>query len=398
MPMPLPVNMALMAETSVLCADATLGVGRWGDGGGKWSSPRGWDPLVEALNCAFMNKDVTPEWCEDILNGEYNTVFKPNLRIHDVLDMPPLPDGVTYADVVIRVTRPDGGKNANDEDFYRYKRLKNATRELFFTVHGSINGYAPQIYAAILFPAVTVQRSAGSRQLYGTVYILNRAVMDLNAVIDSKVKLLSTRVANPSVHTKKVREVGATLAVKVFPVVFRQSKLGVLNFDVKPGNLVFMKGAVPCSIDFDSAMFSIMPPAIDGDWEAHLLMNLLLLTAHVRCFRPPALADGWVEALRPLILQLLVHSRGHAWLQVATPKPRDFAELLRDTHDAATARFEMMIHAYFVQPTSKSGHKTPFRVDTGRNAPRMLHQVARFALHGSIGRDDSELQAILAGA
>lgn len=392
--MPNVIDLGMMAETAVLCADFEGGIGVWGEGGGDWANPGGWTALIEELNRQFLSK-CTPSWCGELVNGEYNAVFKPDSTVREWLCLPNLGDGVAYDDVVIRLTRPDGGSTSKDDDFYRYKRLRNLTRELYYTMHGAVNGYGPRVYAAVLFPAVVQQSKHGPQQLYGTMYIMHRAGTDLSTVIEDRTDDLFHLRVNPPVHAEQMRKAGRTLAAVVFPVVFRQSKLGCLNFDTKPANLVFAEGAAPYSIDFDAAMFSIMPSMFADRWEGHLLMNLLLISSHVRCFHHPSIVEGWVECVRPLMLELLVHSRGAEWLHTAKAADRGFREIHRDTPGAATERLEMMVSAYFINPTSTRGRTAPFRADTRPCATPLVHQLARYCLHGTVRLADQALDSAL---
>lgn len=394
--MPDMATMGTMAESSTFYANPTTGLGAWGDGvDNGWSHPSGWTGLVETLNRQFISRDK-PDWCDDVLNGEYNVVFKPNSLAGDRLRLPPLPEGVRAEDVVLRMTRPDVGKTDSGSDFYRYKRHRNIARELYYTAHAAVNGYGPVVHAAVLFPSVVVEGLRGKRQLYGSLYVMSRATADLNTLINQRSDAIRKTTNNPQLLAEHMKKTGQRVAAAIFPAIFRQSKLGCLNFDTKPANLVFVN-RTPLSIDFDAAMFSIVPPGNDG-WEGHLLMNLLLLTAHVRTFRHPAFADGWASCVRNLLIELLVRARGREWLQNAQAVTTDFREIHRDTPDAATTRLEMMASAYFVDPPSIKGHTTVFRPSADRNPPPLVHQLARFGLHGSVRRNDAPLESALGDA
>ena len=131
-------------------------------------------------------------------------------------------------------------------------------------------------------------------------------------------------------------------------------------------------------------------------WEGHLLMNLVLLSAHVRCYRHPALAEGWASAIRNLVIELCVHSRGETWLYAArADSKRKFKELV--IQDAQTQRkcFEMITSCYFENP--KGAVVTPFKSKAGKAAPPLIHQMVRFCLHGSIERVDGPLDRALGG-
>jgi hypothetical protein len=403
------VDAAPMPSLSVLCCalQCTVvyadkhGLSAWGDSGDAWSHPSGWLGLVERFNQIYRMPGSEPDWCDEVMQGEYNVVFVPKSTHSDPVSyLPPIVDRegnhVPLANVVFRVTRPDSdAMEKGPGRFHRYKSLQNLQREVHFTLHGAANGFAPQCYAVVLFPALNVKNSKGEDvQLYGTIYVMRRAQLDLGTLLDDHAEQTRSRVDPHSMeYVEALRKAGRRVAAKMMPVVFRQSRLGVLSFDSKPGNYVFADGAEPQAIDFDSAMYAVVNQGPQY-WEAHLLLNLTLLTAHVRCYRHPAIADGWASAVRDLMIELCSHSRGERWLHQARVEPnRKFKEML--VGDAETKRkcFEMVSNAYFVQPRSQV--VTRFPAKTGQNAAPLLHQLVRFCLHGSIKRTDGQIDRAL---
>jgi hypothetical protein len=367
------------ATTSVFYAD-TVGVGVWGAGAKAFCKPSGWSPLIERLNgICLASKDAYA-----YVHGEYNAVFRPDecdASVRAVL--PQLLDSsgaaVMPSEVVLRVTRPQIGVTATHAPFYRYRKLDRAVREMYYTLHGAVNGFAPACIAAVLFPAL--QLEDGTR-LYGALYVLRRAQFDMNSSIDEQARKTEKRHgANQRQYDEAMRAAGRRLALCVLPVVCRQSKLGALSFDAKPGNYVFVN-VTPQAIDFDACMYTL-PFLANGaelprtwGWHAALLMNLLFITAHVRCFHTTSVADGWVSALRTLIVDLCRHARDARWLLDARPRKRRYEEIVADDDDAQRRRFEMMVHLYFVAPQRPTG----FRPAMGARTRCLLHQLVLFCI------------------
>lgn len=397
--MPSIGTLSCALQTSVVYADS-MGISAWGDDAGVWAHPSGWMRLVEYFNQVYRHPGTEPSWCDEVVNGEYNAVFvgKKDARMLSTYGLPPLRDrngsDVGLGDVVFRVTRPDTDYTEKGSKYYRYKRLENLQREVYFTLHGAVNGFAPECYAALLFPAMTVQSKTGPVQLYGTLYVMRRAQIDLGNLLDDHADSTGSRVDPHSMqYVESLRRSGRRVAVKMLPVLYRQSRLGVLSFDAKPGNYVFGTDSKPYAIDFDSAMYSVATGSYRY-WEANLLMNLTLLTAHVRCYRHPALADGWASAVRELMIELCTHSRGEVWLQQArADTDRKFKEMTIKDPETQRLCLEMVATAYFVKP--RGTVVTPFKAVTGKQASPLMHQLVRYCLHGSIKRVDGPVDRAL---
>ena len=238
-------------------------------------------------------------------------VFFPEPGVEPELPLPPLVDGTgrTLApdEVVFRLTRPDAATQHNGDSFYRYKTLAAMRREFYYTLHGAANDFAPPCLAAVLYPAVVITYSDGTQDtLYGALYVLHKASKDLVSLIDDETKRLRTlhagRTQSPA-YAEALRRSGRKAALWLLPVLARQARLGALSFDAKPANYVFGADGKPYAIDFDAAMYSVSDDT-RPQWHAALLMLIGLLTAHVRLFVAPALADGWATALRPLVIEL----------------------------------------------------------------------------------------------
>lgn len=390
-----------LATMRVFCADTPSGVGMWGDGAGDWAKPEGWRNLIENLNQSYT---INGECDDSIVMGEYNAVFLCQLKRH-CTRIPeffyPSGEKVSEDGVVFRVTRPDAQTETDDGTVrYRYKTLCDQAHELYYSLQGAAQGYAIPVFAAMLFQGPRVRRNGKTIQLYGSLYVLKKAPTNLNTVFDNTIKHLkiNRKLAMGTAEMDcAIQKCSRRLALRVLPVLVKQSRLGGLNFDCKPANTLFEGNATVYMADFDAAMFSIIRDD-DSMWQAHLLMALLLLSTHIRVYHSKPVADGWAAALRPLLLDLVVKSRGAKWLHDARVTHCDFLPSCVKTPAEATLRLEMMISAYFLdEDRSRYFRAKPqFRAD---NTP-LVHQMLRFVLHGdgsgaSAMASDSELEFAL---
>lgn len=399
-PMPSMDTLSCALQTTVIYADKD-GLSAWGDASGEWAHPSGWMKLIEMVNQIYRVPGSEPDWCAEVSNGEYNVVlFGDGTFKGEAPHLPPIADRngtpVPLGDIVYRVTRPDSDElDSGKGRFHRYKRLENLTKEVYYTLHGAVNGIAPECYAALLYPAVVMNTKSGPVQLYGSLYVMRRAKIDLGTLLDDHADKTADKIDVQSMqYVDALRRSGRRVAVRLMPLLFRQSRLGVLSFDAKPGNYVFGTDSKPYAIDFDAAMYSLQPTPGQFYWEANMLMNLTLLTAHVRCYRHPALADGWASAVRELMIELCTHSRGERWLYTARADSlRKFKELNMADPEARPKVLEMVATAYFVNSRTKA--VTPFRVMGGTGAAPLMHQLVRYCLHGSIRRSDGAVDRAL---
>ena len=398
--MPSIETLACALQTSVAFADKR-GISSWGDESGRWAHPSGWMKLIEQLNQVYRVPGSEPDWCQEVVNGESNGVlFGNSAHTADVPTLPPLRDrggnSLAVGDVIFRLTRPDSDDlESGKGKFYRYKRLENLTQEIYYTLHGAVNGLAPECFAALLYPALILQTKQGPVQLYGSLYVMRRAKLDLGTLLDGYADNAKKHL-DPSgmQYVDALRKSGRRVAVKLLPLIFRQSRLGVLSFDAKPGNYVLGSDAQPYAIDFDAAMYSLLPSSESYYWEANMLMNLTLLTAHVRCYRHPSLADGWASAIRELMIELCTHARGERWLYLArADSARKFKELSMYDPDSRSKVLEMVTHVYFVNPHGNT--TTKFNMVRGNTAAPLIHQLVRYCLHGSFKHTDASLDRAL---
>lgn len=340
-----------------------------------------------------------------MMAGEYNFVVFPNENADRNIKLPNLVDGVgntvSPKDVVIRVTRPDASKQPNGGIWHRYKPLDQCISELSYCLHGAVHGYAPEVYAAVVFPAVVGDVTDSTtmkhcrQQLYGILLVMRRAQADVNTLMAQRTREIlvdfDTRDGVSSTEcTLELQSSGRKVAFKILETIVRQSKLGVLSFDAKPANYVFGYDAKVKAVDFDSAMYTLVDTSTTT-WLSCLLMNLLLVTAHVRCYRNSRMADGWTGALRCLLLDLCKHARGATWLFSARLRTCDYREIHSNTLEAATERFEIFSSIYFA--SASKGVVTAFDGDFSPTAPPLVYQLLRFGLHAASTKPDRELDA-----
>jgi hypothetical protein len=202
-----------------------------------------------------------------------------------------MPAGFPETGAVLRLTRPDSGGG------FRYRDLREVEVEMENALAAHANGVGVPIYAAACYQGPRVRRTLQ----YGMVCAMARGV-DLNQDLDGA----CTRTA------------GAEAAVACADLLYRLSRWGVAFLDVKPGQIIVLRrgatGGKPDYrlTDFDPDFFM----RAHADWRALLLLNLALLAAHVRCRRPSAARQGFLDAAGPLLKQLVRtrSSYDSAWL------------------------------------------------------------------------------------
>lgn len=360
---------------------------------GDCSDSAQWLALIEALN-AVRTEGAGMSW-RCFAGGEYNRVFFPDRcwseeahREFPDRDTPLLPTildpstGAVVApnDVVVRVTRPDRSVCSDGEGvFHRFKDERDVQREVRVVLHGDENGFAPRCYYAIGFRAdvvrgcdvVAADRTNQKKPLYGLILVLHRGDQTVSSWMMK---------ANPALPYT------TSLVNSAIWTVIAQARTGVLNFDIKPDNLVWMNGRAK-SIDFDPAMYFVEAPST---WRSNLVVNLLLLGCHVRNFHPSGIADAWARQVRGLLLALYDAIDCDDWVYTATLKPRAFrggcCSKMGGTE--ARARFEMMAHSYFTRSIYCSGRTNCF--DEERNLG-LVEVLSRYVLHGDATRYDADI-------
>lgn len=246
----------------------------------EWYGFAPWQQMAGKISCAAEKNDKISLQSDGGLglnmlgSGTFNAVFefsKPS----------PLPDWIPK-DCAIRVTRPD--KNSNKE--HKYQTISMVSKEAHNALFSAQNGFGVPIYAVSGFHGVR----SGRTLRYGTVYALQKADCDLYRALERA----------PDFDT------GARIAVDITELVFRASRCGVAFYDIKPGNILRAKDSEGNPsfklCDFDSAFFQIVP---DVDWRTLMLINLALLSAHVRNGMFGEVGAGWATAVKAVLRDLL---------------------------------------------------------------------------------------------
>lgn len=388
--MPPREDIQMSASCCVLCSNVEEGVCFWGNDMGKFACPYAWRPLMRWIEERYMralSKGCHDEIDDDVVqikHGEYNlvaTIKQPDRLLAEGVELPPL----DYERVVVRLTRPDGAKRVSSAYgsymLMRYKRCAIMQRELYFQLHASCNGVGLRCEAAFLYPG-TLAHDDGT-QLYGGVYVLQKAYKDMNKLIEEHTDRLDA-LPSPSQRVAEQRLAGQRLAARAVQLIHHASALGLVAADVKPGNIVFDESGTPFFIDFDGCMNSIIQSG--PSYAPHVLHNLSLLTAHVRGFREPTLAEGWATSVEPLMLDLVAASRGCKWIGDAKPGNKPYAELPNDLEQTCSRRVEFVTTSYFLRSKMAA-----FKFIVGANAPPLIVQLVRFGLFGVTGSTDRDV-------
>jgi hypothetical protein len=250
----------------------------------RWRSADSWKNVASSLHCTSVGKDRIKLQDDNGLgltmvgSGTFNVVFRQAVGAPAV-DLPV----VHMKNVVLRLTRPDRDKNGQT----RYQEEYYASKELHTSLFASANGVGVRVLAASIYEGIREARS----MKFGTFLVLEQAKGDLHRTL--------TRVG-----VKEAK--AAEWAVATVNLLCKASLLGMVLFDIKPGNiLVFHDGRVRLT-DFDSAFCLIKPKE---DWRALVLINVLLLSCHVRNIAIPEVCRGWQHAVRPMLQQMLQQRR-----------------------------------------------------------------------------------------
>lgn len=400
MPMPEQDTVQTLSTMRILCADSTHGIGLWGERERRWCKPSGWASIVEELNHAYTDCGAHDK---NIVTGEYNAVFIDcvqkycsDLPSFETADGTPVP----LSELVFRITRPDVEHDADSNEStvrHRYKTLQEQSDEMYYSLHGAANGYAIPCLAAMTFAGPKVRRKGKTMQLYGSLYVLKKAPVNLNNVLEDHSKhLVKTKgySVGSEQHDTALVKGARRVALRVLPVLVKSAMLGGIYFDCKPSNTLFVEGANVYISDFDAAMYTIMRSE-DTSWEAHLFMSLLLLLTHIRCYQPTGVAEGWAIAMRPLMLDLCVSARSAQWLFSARILECKFTPSHVSTTEQAKSRLEMMVSAYFCDRSRWQYFKCVPRFSTHSAAPGLVKQMLKFVLAGSaVSRDVDVLRAL----
>ena len=211
---------------------------------------------------------------EEVASGELNSVVKYSATAFagETRQALGIPQGVPFA---VRVARDGISTGVGCEFMPRAV----AVQELSIAAFAAVNGVGVPMYAACVHP----ERVAlgGQNALVGATMIMALADEDAGAAFD---------------------------ADGVIALLQRASQLGLLLFDVKPGNVLRIRpeGSAVHEYklaDFDTAYSAVCTNEDVEDWRAFMLMHLLLFAAHVANSFPirSGMARAWLVAMRKTI-------------------------------------------------------------------------------------------------
>jgi hypothetical protein len=294
-----------------------------------WMRTRPWADLISKIHIKETNGIVG----DVMLSGGLNAVKIGCGSFNLVVSVEPgqLPDFLGErrgAEVALRFTRPD--KDRSNE--LRYQSFDISRDEIANAVFASQNEIGVRLHSVCAFSAPRMARSIR----YATVMAMDRAASDMR----SQLCKYSTELQ------------GSAMARSVTTLLFRASRCGVAFFDIKPGNILCFKQAsrtVYRLTDYGPAGFVVTQ---NRDWRSLLLLNLALLSVHVRNFDLTPAAIGFLKAVAPLLKQLLRRREDYdsRWL-FAIRSVRTLFEPPRDASDFQLQRLlTSMCTSYFYGP------------------------------------------------
>lgn len=285
-----PRNLAADAMRDGRTIRMSDGIFQTMEGDDTWYYSQPWAKMVSTIVCKTSSNgnrklNITGDSSLDIQyigSGTYNIVVG--------LAKEAVPEWLTQEDVVYRITRPNSDKSpAGSEETCRYQTIDVASKEADNAMFASVNKFGVRVHSIASFHGVTDGRTLR----YGTVYALDRANLDLFRYLEKY----------------KTFEAGALAGVEVTELIFKASRCGVAFFDIKPANILSIaprkeEAGYFCLTDYDPAFFIRLP---DEDWRTLMLLNLALLTGHVRNMAITS-SNGFCAAVAPVLRQL-VHRR-----------------------------------------------------------------------------------------
>lgn len=224
---------------------------------------------------------------------------------------------VGKGNVVLRVTRQDHGSSWSCQKFQTLDQIADEARN---AMEACLNGTGVEVYAVCGYHAAR----HGVRVRYGAIHVVDKAVHDLWHAIDSCV----------------LREPAVKMGIAAVHLMFDLARCGIAGYDTKPGNV--LQCCSPSSgfflrlTDFDPCFYIKAP---GRSWQSLFLLNLTLLSAHVRNMAPSTATLGFMDAARPVLLELVRNKHKFAcdWLFGARCVEVDF-EYIRGSTDFVLQR------------------------------------------------------------
>ena len=273
----------------------------------SWMSPSKWVDLV-SLRVA-RNKGAFKSLTN---NGNYNEVLV-------TTDESPTDDpakwpgvfNIDHKNIVLRMTRSDSfGNTGSGKPMYRSMGYDNMVGEMAMTLHAAACGFGTPVHAAVSWPW-EVQPEQKARK-YGLILALERADGDM---ICYQEMLGSSILGSPvyNQYDKKRQEIAYNRIVEAFARKLmsrchEMASAGLINFDIKPGNiLVSWEGKIEepdvYFADYDSTYCRIPDDQVAGI-NVRFFVNLLLLSMHVRAYSDEPFVEPYVRVVAPVLMQL----------------------------------------------------------------------------------------------
>lgn len=374
--------------------------GVWSSCCGGWERPERWlQAIVEPL-LTSVERRQTPTWCNTLTFGQYNAVvtFSSDALWKVSLPLVRNVDGGQQAHTAL-VVRVSKLHEATVESHQRQDRYQDMAEELRLTLLATRAGVAPTCYAAFVFKFDDVRggRPMASSSSYGLFLLLSKCDSDLDHALSAAVTRARNGCAQPNVHlyaTSPLQRDCGILASRTLEVVVEQSRCGFFNFDSKPANVLLTTDGLSRLIDFDPTFCVRRSPSSDQlvAFAPQLLLNLLLLSAHVCSFHEDVVWRGWTCVVRSTLLQAIrsLHCEDGQWLREARVRPAPLFEVVRgSSDDALRRRLEIVATSYFVRPAEAP--RRSFDARLGFDAPTLVAQLLRFIFTGS-ARNTTDLE------
>lgn len=273
----------------------------------SWMSPSKWIDLVSLRVSGNKGgfKSLTS-------NGNYNEVLVTS-------DKTPTDDpakwpgffNTGHKKIVLRMTRSDSfGNTGSGKPMYRSMSYESMVGEMATTLHAAVCGFGVPVHAAVSWPWET-QPNQKVRK-YGLILALERADGDM---IHYQEMLASSILGVPvyNQYDKKrqliaYNRIVEAFARKLMSRCHEMASAGLINFDIKPGNILVNWEA---NIEDPSVYFADYDSTycrVPGDQVASVnirfFVNLLLLSMHVRAYSDEAFVEPYVRIVAPVLMQL----------------------------------------------------------------------------------------------
>jgi len=280
-----------------------------------WLSPTKWMDLV-ALRFPGNVGNLT----ELTLVGNYNEVLvtTPGTPVNDPDQWPPqllhlgvelegaaLHEVLPSADYVIRMTRSDPFPQDPDappgaRPVYRSMKMHELVDELTYMLHAASAGIGPPVYAATAWP--WAPQPGDTQQRFGMVVILQRAKGNMSDY-EAEVYRTFPRTSQVNGPRPELKQAAETCASWMAGLCYHIAWTGHINYDMKPGNLLYMNGQSFYATDFDSVYYLQVPDSV-ASLKLRFFVNMLLLCMHVRGYGRQSFSQSFLAVLTPMMMKI----------------------------------------------------------------------------------------------